>query len=396
MAAVTVQQPPFNTCTCELPTASPRTPFDDTLYQPLPGPDSVRLLEIIPGPRHSGLACRLFLSNLSQISLSPPPSYEAISYVWGVSAALTTIQCNGHGVRVTSSLASALARFRSPRTSRVVWIDGICINQADDREKGHQVKLMRFIYKRARRVLVWLGEAAHHRQPQAAFSAICALANQTLPLDAPASALATWGFDDDDDEDEEQSGKERSSKSPGRKSSSSGSGRKNLLADRWEALGPFYALPWFHRVWVIQEIALSTTASMHWGPGGAHISWAHVARATDRIIELKNRLPLHRLPGMLHAHLMGSLWQAEQRRAMTKAVEKDRMPFEELFARTTKFEVTDPRDRVYGLLGIPTREADPDAGELYLEPDYGVNLVGLYVRLFQKQGLRMRDLGPLS
>ncbi|KAL1637301.1 hypothetical protein SLS58_009392 [Diplodia intermedia] len=370
---------------------------------------------------------------------SAPPSYEAISYVWGCPDLREPVRCNDTTISITRNLADALRRFRSPTDGRVVWADGICINQADDREKGHQVRLMRMIYKRAARVLVWLGRPAcgDERQPRAAFDALCALANQTRAAGEPPAA---WDDDDDDDDDEQSSSPAiiaTSSSSrrtddpddsppPSSISSGTANGERRrasaLVADRWAALAPFYALPWFRRVWVIQEIALSSASTaLHWGLSpsssssssssgtGARIAWSHVARATDRIVALKHRLPLHRLPGALHAHLMGSLWQAEQRRSgrriplMTTMLSsgdgdgEERMTFEELHAKTValSFVASDPRDRVYALLGIPTRETEPDDGVLYLEPDYGVNLVGVQVRLLQKRRMMAMERGVL-
>jgi hypothetical protein len=39
-----------------------------------------------------------------------------------------------------------------------IWADGICINQADGKEKNLQVQLMRKVYSKSQHVLVWLGE----------------------------------------------------------------------------------------------------------------------------------------------------------------------------------------------------------------------------------------------
>ena len=39
------------------------------------------------------------------------------------------------------------------------WTDGICINQANEKEKEDQIALMAEIYAKASRVVVWLGEA---------------------------------------------------------------------------------------------------------------------------------------------------------------------------------------------------------------------------------------------
>jgi len=42
--------------------------------------------------------------------------------------------------------------------NKVLWIEAICINQADDIEKSHQVSLMGEIYRNADNVVIFLGE----------------------------------------------------------------------------------------------------------------------------------------------------------------------------------------------------------------------------------------------
>jgi len=39
-----------------------------------------------------------------------------------------------------------------------MWIDALCIDQADLQEKGHQVAHMGQIFRRADRVVIWLGD----------------------------------------------------------------------------------------------------------------------------------------------------------------------------------------------------------------------------------------------
>lgn len=60
---------------------------------------------------------------------------------------------------ITANLCEALLRLRDRFLDRIIWIDAICINQNDDREKEHQIQLMAHIYGRAGRVVVWLGQA---------------------------------------------------------------------------------------------------------------------------------------------------------------------------------------------------------------------------------------------
>jgi hypothetical protein len=38
-----------------------------------------------------------------------------------------------------------------------LWIDALCINQEDDRQRGHQVEMMGSVYLQASEVLIWLG-----------------------------------------------------------------------------------------------------------------------------------------------------------------------------------------------------------------------------------------------
>lgn len=71
--------------------------------------------------------------------------------------------CGGKVLKVTSNLPAALNRLREPRAERLLWVDAICINQDEENheflsEKIHQVKLMAVIYRKAERVVVWIGE----------------------------------------------------------------------------------------------------------------------------------------------------------------------------------------------------------------------------------------------
>jgi len=59
--------------------------------------------------------------------------------------------------RVTRNLGEAFRSLRSLSKSIVLWIDAICMNQSDPREKTHQVGLMRMSKSSAEDVIVWLG-----------------------------------------------------------------------------------------------------------------------------------------------------------------------------------------------------------------------------------------------
>ncbi|KAF5543670.1 het-domain-containing protein [Fusarium phyllophilum] len=89
--------------------------------------------------------------------------FNALSYVWGDPKNTEIIRVNGHEHPVTISLASALRCVpqhlsqSKHAAGQKLWVDAICINQADDAEKSHQVAKMGEIYSQSGLVLCWLG-----------------------------------------------------------------------------------------------------------------------------------------------------------------------------------------------------------------------------------------------
>jgi hypothetical protein len=51
------------------------------------------------------------------------------------------------------------------RTKPLIWIDYVCINQANINERNHQVSLMSAIYSNAKTVVVWLGKEKDDIRP---------------------------------------------------------------------------------------------------------------------------------------------------------------------------------------------------------------------------------------
>lgn len=90
------------------------------------------------------------------VHLASAPPYEALSYTWGEEAASVRILLNGEEFMVRPNLAYALAALRISEPC-VLWVDALCINQQDTTERNHQVGMMGGIFRRAERVLVWLG-----------------------------------------------------------------------------------------------------------------------------------------------------------------------------------------------------------------------------------------------
>lgn len=96
--------------------------------------------------------------SLKQMPLFQAPPFTALSYCWGDMAIRVPIRVNQKNMAVTSNLHAALTRLRSDRVE-AVWIDALCLSQADKEERSIQIGRMSAIYKRAKQVAVWLGEA---------------------------------------------------------------------------------------------------------------------------------------------------------------------------------------------------------------------------------------------
>jgi hypothetical protein len=129
---------------------------------------SIRLLDLKPG---SGEEIVHF--NLKIHSLDNLPDYIALSYTWGDPMDTVSILCDGKIVKVTRNLNNALWQLRENRKGLLrrkysklcrsqtlrFWVNAVCINQSDRKEKSFQVGLMAEVYQCACHVFAWLGPA---------------------------------------------------------------------------------------------------------------------------------------------------------------------------------------------------------------------------------------------
>lgn len=118
-------------------------------------PPSTRFLTIKRAANENdAISCEIFPATFGENR-----KFEALSYRWGEKLADKPILLNGVEKTVTQSLSDALMFLRNrPGTDTLYWVDALCINQDDMAERNEQVKLMRHIYFRASKVLVWLGK----------------------------------------------------------------------------------------------------------------------------------------------------------------------------------------------------------------------------------------------
>ncbi|PMD53878.1 HET-domain-containing protein, partial [Hyaloscypha bicolor E] len=106
---------------------------------------------------------------------------------------------------------------------RSLWADAVCINQRDNKEKGHQVALMAKIYSNANCVLVWLGES--NGAIHAGIGCFRRLAD------------AAWKY----------------------------GLRYNKKVD-FDSSNAFFTQDWFAGLWIVQEYVLTSSVKIYSGP----------------------------------------------------------------------------------------------------------------------------------
>lgn len=135
------------------------------LYQPLDSQrQEIRLLRILPSTElEAPVHCSIFTASLRD---DPPPTYQALSYVWGDPKLTDEINIEGTEgpTTVGLSLSLAIRYIRHDSHDVVLWADALCINQNDVQERGHQVRMMGSVYTNAKEVFAWLGEEEEDTQ----------------------------------------------------------------------------------------------------------------------------------------------------------------------------------------------------------------------------------------
>lgn len=127
-------------------------------YEPIDSSrQEIRNIRLLPGRFDDAIEIQLVHVSLQS---DDAPHYDALSYVWGLEQCPNPAIVNGTPISITSNLDIVLRHFRDESGEKTLWVDAVCINQRDNDEKGPQVQMMGQIYRRAARVLVWLGPAA--------------------------------------------------------------------------------------------------------------------------------------------------------------------------------------------------------------------------------------------
>lgn len=290
----------------------------DALYDhtPLTARD-IRIFSLNPGEGKDPITGSLAITSLDQ-----PCAYDALSYAWGSLGLTSTVQVNKSTFAITENLLDALCYIRSPTEIKVLWIDAICINQNDIRERSQQVQQMKDVFSTASKVYAWLGPSTEHTE----------VGMRTLEsfLNAKILEDAAW--------------------------------RVLPPALVFQGLTDILQRPWFQRFWVVQEGALAKEVVMSCGPH--HISWSNQIRPVLsflRTIKIAVTSPQWQAMGLNNIDmdfLLGLLQsQLESGPDADLWANRSRMPdLLELAYSMRNRNATDLRDRIYALLGIANAE----------------------------------------
>ncbi|KAH8896037.1 HET-domain-containing protein [Thozetella sp. PMI_491] len=316
------------------------------LYELLLEDDAIRLLVLAPGIDDEPLRC-----TLETVTLDDHGPYETISYVWGTPSRTEPIECNGKAMLITPNLRDALLRVRQPHQPRTLWADSICINQFNLAERSRQVSMMARIYRQSTRVLIHVGS----NQSVLAPSARALLERIDLYVDYTMGQTG-------DDWDGFPHLSERA--------------LENLALDtRWHSVAAMISQPWFSRGWVVQEASLAPDGVLIWGD--TEIRWIAILRV---FLWLEHRgVPVWRRHDLQLNSAHMEMYRFEHTRQYVKLLPRSRWypslapQFMDVFR---ELRMTDPRDRVYAVLGLLTWLYP---GSIVVEPNYDKTVDEVYI-----------------
>src|SRR5690242_5751014 len=293
----------------------------------------IRLLHILPAEDESiPIHCTLSTACLEDLDMDITemegidhhhgiiPRYEALSYAWGTVYHQDPIYIEEQPTFVTVRLYEALQHLRLTAQERVMWIDAVCIDQSSLEERSYQVGMMSDIFSRAFNTTVWLGKGSDE----------CAFAMKVLERMGGDSDLHLDPALTPHVEIEAET----------------------FLSTRVVAgLQRFFCDPWWSRVWTLQEYVLSRHTTFQCGPflldgqvlrNACYVWYRHTS------LYLCCRHFIHNHADWQNLHLyQGRLADVVFVRAFFNTL---RLP--QIIGRFLTRLVTDPRDKIYGMLGL--------------------------------------------
>ncbi|KAE9376050.1 hypothetical protein N431DRAFT_437438 [Stipitochalara longipes BDJ] len=247
--------------------------------------------------------------NLSAANLKDPPPYFALSYTWDGQRRDQDLICDGSILKVGRNVSTVLPCLFHHLGPVNVWIDAVCINQDDESEKNIQVPMMHEIYTKTSKTIIWLGESDSSIDE----------AMKIIPILIPVIAVSK--------------------------------NSQEALPDRssavWTGVHGLLSKSWFDRVWVFQEAVLAHDVDMMCGPNILSLE-----TMIKLVLALRDASLLSWFKGGTLNMPVGiktlSLIETYKR---WRAV-GEHFSFAALVDIGSGWSSSDPRDKIYGLLGL--------------------------------------------
>ena len=219
-----------------------------------------------------------------------------------------------------------------------IWVDAVCINQRDKFEKAVQVRMMGTLYSRAQEVIVWLGAASDDS-------------------DSAMKQLNAWSTNETFLTAESFFKLDRNPQDFFK------AGLKPRHDPIYNAVEALFCRSWFTRLWVFQEVVLAQGCRLFCT--SAEITLEQLVLVADTMGRLHlDAVPLESPHKETYATSMnnliqiGFMRQANGNGGPLDFTLKVNMPtLVELMKLGDYQKVSNPHDRIYGLIGLATPEA---------------------------------------
>ncbi|KAK4664258.1 uncharacterized protein QC763_503950 [Podospora pseudopauciseta] len=271
--------------------------------------------------------------------------YIAMSYTWGPPEPSHTILVNNHEVQVGGNLYQMLLRLRKSvevkQSHLKVWIDALCINQNDDKEKETEVQKMDVIYNMALAVRGWIG-APSSATPGSPFDTAYTLVRQWFSQHQgiPKSYISDPTLYP-----------------------------QSLLRSLRTVAFELIRLPYWSRTWITQEIALANSVCFWYGDDYLFVP-GEIKRALEPFVDFSSALnqpsDLHFMWDDGELDSSSDLPSIQEQRMLSQHVHRIFVKFDlrelprvnntglliTILTLAQASAATDLRDKVYGTLAL--------------------------------------------
>lgn len=331
-------------------------------YEPLT--DSSRCIRILclerPRRVKGYLQPTIPCATLFEKPLDDDAMFIALSYCWGSPQKSRPIIVNESLIWVTESLGSALEHVQEEDRVILLWADALCINQEDDLEKSAQVQQMGSIYSAALFVLAWLGPAAD--ESDLALKAMAHIGQVCIEMPDHLTIRRRYEFFS---------------------KAISGVEGKSGSAFPTTAIVALLNRAWWNRIWIVQEVVLASKVHVLCGRSSTDFFTIGLAFTALAELPLISAQYGNGLTPQIQSVIPVLNCQPKLIQAALSSGSKEE-PFVTRIHMTPNMGATNPKDHIYGLLGMVS-----DVAELGIQVNYQKSCSELYteitVALLQRQ-----------